>query len=193
MIRIATETDVPAILAIYAPYVRDTTITFEYDVPTEAEFLDRFREITERFPWLVWVENGEILGYAYACLPFGRAAYRWCAEPSIYLKPSARGQGIGRRLYLALEEILKELGYQVLLALVTGENAASVRFHEKLGYEVAGELKATGYKMGHWCSVFWMEKQVSFVDNPMEFPMSWSQIGGNIQKIDDILYKLSLS
>ena len=193
MIRIATEADVPEILAIYAPYVTDTTITFEYDVPTLEEFYTRFRKITEQFPWLVWEEKGEIQGYAYACLPFERAAYRWCAEPSIYLKPDARGRGIGRKLYLALEEILKELGYQVLLALVTGENETSLRFHQKLGYEIAGELKETGYKLGRWCGVFWLEKQVNFVDNPMEFPTFWNQVGGNEQKFCDILYNLSLS
>lgn len=193
MIRIATEADVPAILAIYTPYVTDTTITFEYDVPTLEEFYTRFRTVTERFPWLVWEEDGQILGYAYACLPFERAAYRWCAEPSIYLKPEAKGRGIGKKLYLALEEILKFQGCQILLALVTGENTASVRFHEKMGYHMAGELKHSGYKFGRWCSVFWMEKQINFVENPTEFPTFWSRIGRYDQKICDILYNLSLS
>ena len=87
----------------------------------------RFRRITENFPWIVWEEQGEILGYAYACRPFERAAYSWCAEPSIYLKSSAQGQGIGRKLYLALEELLKLQGYRVLLALITGENTGSLR------------------------------------------------------------------
>ena len=148
MIRIATEADVPAILDIYTPYITDTTITFEYDVPTLEEFMARFRRITEDFPWLVWEEQGEILGYAYACRPFERAAYSWCAEPSIYLKSSAQGQGIGRKLYLALEELLKLQGYRVLLALITGENTGSLAFHEKLGYVFAGELKGCGYKFG---------------------------------------------
>ena len=193
MIRIATEADVPAILEIYSPYVTDTTITFEYDVPTEAEFLARFRNITRDFPWLVWEENGSILGYAYACRPFERAAYAWCAEPSIYLKSSAQGRGIGRKLYAALEELLKMQGYRVLLALITGENAGSLRFHEKLGYEVVGELRRSGYKFGRWLSVFWMEKSVGIVQNPSEFPRSWGVIGQDNQNICDILYNLSLS
>ena len=104
--------------------------------------------------------KGEILGYAYACRPFERAAYSWCAEPSIYLTPAAQGRGIGRKLYSALEELLKLLGYRVLLALITGENTGSLRFHEKLGYEQAGELKACGYNFERWLSVFWMEKHM---------------------------------
>ena len=193
MIRIATEADVPAILDIYAPYVKETTITFEYDVPTEEEFYNRFRRITADFPWIVWEEKGEILGYAYACRPFERAAYAWCAEPSIYLKPEAQGKGIGRKLYEALEELLKRLGYRVLLALITGENFRSLRFHERLGYRSAGELISCGYKFEKWLSVFWMEKQLKIVQNSMEFPIKWGAIVQDEQKICDILYNLSLS
>ena len=193
MIRVATAADVPAILAIYAPYVTDTTITFEYDVPTMAEFMDRFRRITADFPWLVWEENGQILGYAYACRPFERAAYSWCAEPSIYLAPEAQGKGIGRKLYTALEELLKMMGYRVLLALITGENMRSLEFHKKFGYDFAGELKASGYKFGRWLSVFWLEKQLKVVGNPIDFPVKWNTIVQDDQKICDILYNLSLS
>ena len=193
MIRIATQADVPAILDIYAPYVKETTITFEYDVPTQEEFLERFLRITADFPWIVWEENGEILGYAYACRPFERTAYSWCAEPSIYLKPEAQGKGIGKKLYTALEELLKQLGYRVLLALITGENHGSLQFHAKLGYQSAGELIDCGYKFGKWLSVFWMEKQLQIVQNPAEFPIKWDVIVQSEQKICDILYKLSLS
>ena len=193
MIRIATEADVPAILEIYAPYVTDTTITFEYDVPTFDEFLTRFRRITADFPWIVWEEQGRILGYAYACRPFERAAYAWCAEPSIYLRPAAQGRGIGRKLYAALEALLKIQGYCVLLALITGENTGSLRFHERLGYCFAGEMKSCGYKFEKWLSVFWMEKHLGIVQNPSEFPTKWGIIGKYDQKICDILYNLSLS
>ena len=193
MIRIATEADVPAILEIYAPYVTGTTITFEYEVPTKTEFLNRFRTITRDYPWLVWEENGEILGYAYACRPFERAAYSWCAEPSIYLKSAAQGRGIGRRLYLALEELLKLQGCRVLLALITGENTGSVAFHEKLGYSVCGQIHRCGWKFDRWLNVFWMEKHLNIVDNSMDFPIKWSLIGQGEQKIRDILYNLSLS
>ncbi|MBQ6720000.1 MAG: N-acetyltransferase [Oscillospiraceae bacterium] len=193
MIRLAREADVPAMLAIYAPYVTDTTITFEYEVPAQQAFLERFRKITVEFPWLVWEEEGQILGYAYACHPFERQAYAWCAEPSIYLSPQAQGRGIGRRLYLALEELLKLLGYRMLLALITGENTRSLAFHQKLGYRFAGELKTSGYKFGRWLSVFWLEKQLQIVENPIDFPTKWGGFGQDNQKICDILYNLSLS
>ena len=193
MIRIATEADVPAILEIYAPYVTGTTITFEYDIPTQAEFLARFQAITRDFPWLVWEEEGDILGYAYACRPFERTAYSWCAEPSIYVKPAAQGRGMGRKLYLALEEILKLQGYRILLALITGENTGSLAFHKQLGYDIAGELKDCGYKFDRWLGVFWMEKQLKIVQDPVEFPIKWGAIVQDEQKICDILYNLSLS
>ena len=99
-----TEDDIRQMLDIYAPYIENTTITFEYDVPSEAEFLQRFRDITAEFPWLVWEEEGRVLGYAYGSLPFARAAYAWAGEVSINLAADAHGRGIGRKLYQALED-----------------------------------------------------------------------------------------
>ena len=193
MLRIAREADLPAILAIYAPFVEDTTVSFEYEVPTEAEFLRRFRETTRQFPWIVWEEQGQVLGYAYASRPFARQAYWWCAEPSIYVASAAQGRGIGKRLYRALEELLKLQGYLVLYAWVTGENRGSVAFHEKLGYKISMELEKCGYKLGRWCGLVWMEKRLNYVENPVDFPTSWGCIGQDDQKICDILYSLSLS
>ena len=138
MIRIATENDVPQLLAIYTPYILNTTYTFEYDVPTEAEFLQRFRRLTAQFPWLVWEEDGKILGYAYGSAPFERAAYNWCAEDSVYLLPDAQGRGIGSRLVTALEKVLFYQGYQRIYALITAENQLSIAFHKKLGYTLRG-------------------------------------------------------
>jgi len=193
MIRIACDADVPAILDIYTPYILSSTITFEYDVPCKNTFYQRFYAVTDQFPWLVWEENGEILGYAYATRPFERAAYSWCAEPSIYLKPTAQGRGIGKKLYTALEGILKLQGYQVLYALVTGENTASLRFHEKLGYRSLAEFPNCGWKFDRWLGVFWLEKRINSVEIPSSFPTPWRQLRQNPQRISDILYNLSLS
>ena len=193
MIRIATEADVPAILAIYAPYVENTTISFEYDVPCKKEFMQRFFDITAQFPWLVWEENGQILGYAYASPPYTRAAYAWCAEPSIYLKPEAQGKGIGRKLYAALEAILREQGYQVLYALITAENAPSLRFHEKMGYRFCMKLDNCGFKFNRWVGLIWMEKRLSSVNIPKSFPTPFGNICQDAQRICDILDNLSLS
>ena len=192
MLRPATEADLPQILDIYAPFVSGTTVSFEYDVPTPETFLRRFRDITAQFPWLVWEEGGEILGYAYASAPFERAAYRWCAEPSIYLRPQAAGSGVGQALYDALERILLAQGYQVLYAIVTAENARSVRFHEKMGYSVRGELPACGWKFGRWIGVIWLEKRLKIVQTPSNFPVPWAEVVQDAKNFSHILDSLSL-
>ena len=192
MIRIATEADIRQMLDIYAPYIENTTITFEYSVPTEAEFLERFRKITSRFPWLVWEEDGKILGYAYGSAPFERDAYRWCAEDSVYLLPKAQGKGIGSKLCLALEKVLFYQGYRRIYALITADNKKSVIFHEKLGYTLRSELPDAGFKFGRWNGVVWMDKAVDFVDSPSNFPTDWSAIMHCPQSFSDILDILSL-
>ena len=193
MLRIAVEADVPEILAVYAPYILTTTYSFEYEVPSRDEFLRRFQTITAQFPWLVWEEDGQILGYAYGSLPFERAAYSWCAEASVYLKPEARGRGIGKKLYEALETILKTQGYRTVYAIITSENAASLAFHRKMGYKFLAEFENCGYKFGRWMGVVWMEKRLLSVENVSNFPTSWRGIGQNEQKFFDILDILSLS
>ena len=193
MIRIATESDIPAMLGIYAPYVENTTYSFEYDVPCRREFMQRFYTITAQFPWLVWEEEGRILGYAYGSPPFERAAYRWCAEPSIYLHPDAHGRGIAGKLYAALEWILQEQGYQVLYALITEENTRSLRFHEKQGYETRMILPDCGFKQGRWLGLVWMEKRIKIVESPSAFPRSWLSIVQNAERFTYFLDSLSLS
>ena len=192
MIRIAREADVPEILAIYAPYIENTTFTFEYHVPTRDAFLARFRDITAQFPWLVWEEDGKILGYAYGSAPFARDAYRWCAEDSVYLLPEAKGKGIGKMLIAALEQILTYQGYRRIYALITAENVVSVRFHEKIGYHICGKFDKAGFKFNRWIGVIWMDKPLGFVDFPSNFPRSWSSIIQDAQSFSDILDILSL-
>jgi len=193
MIRIAREADVPQILAIYAPYIENTTITFEYDVPAPEEFMQRFRTVTAQFPWLVWEEDGQILGYAYAAAPYARAAYSWCAEPSVYLRPEHKGRGIGRKLYAALEAILLGQGYQVLYTLVTSENEASLGFHTHLGYERRVSFENCAFKFGRSLGVTWMEKRLKAVEIPTSAPVPWMSIVRNNQNFLDILDNLSLS
>jgi phosphinothricin acetyltransferase len=192
MLRIACETDVPAILAVYAPYILSSTATFEYDVPTEAEFLQRFRDITAQYPWLVWEEEGRILGYAYASAPYSRAAFQWCAEPTVYLVPEAKGRGIARKLYMALEKLLKIQGYQVLYALITAENVPSIRFHQKCGYSLRGDFPDCGFKFGRWLGLFWLEKRLDSVESPSNPPIPWSALRQDAQRFSNILDILSL-
>ena len=176
MIRFATKADLPQILAIYAPYVTGSTASFEYEVPTEEEFTRRFDAITAQFPWLVWEEDGQILGYAYASAPFERAAYRWCAEPSIYLCPKAHRRGIGRKLYEALEEILQKQGYCLLYAIITQRNETSLAFHSAMGYTPVATMPNCGFKHGAWQGIVWMEKRLSTPQDPGDFPTPWHKL-----------------
>ena len=192
MIRIATERDVPEILSIYAPYVQNTTYSFEYDVPTQEAFLERFRTITAQFPWIVWEEDGRILGYAYGSAPFARAAYRWASESSVYLRPEAKGRGIGRALYTALEQILAYQGFMVNYAIVTSENLSSLAFHEKLGYHTAGQFSGCAFKFGKRLGIIWMEKEIKKAEIPSKFPDTWPCVRQDAEKFSDILDILSL-
>lgn len=192
-IRMATAADIGQILAIYAPYVQNTAISFEYTVPTMEEFSARFSAITAQFPWLVWEEEGRVLGYAYGSAPFERAAYRWCAEASIYLHPSVQGRGVGKALYAALEEILRLQGYCKVYVLVTTANCASIAFHEAVGYQFTAKMPACGYKLGAWHGIVWLEKTLEFVENPTSMPISIGAIVDFDRKFLQILDTLTLS
>jgi len=169
-IRQATVQDVPRILEIYAPYVQNTAISFEYTVPTLEEFTQRFLGITAQFPWLVWEENGTVLGYAYGSAPFERAAFQWSAEASIYLCPEACGKGIGKKLYAALEQLLQAQGYKKVYAIITTANEPSVAFHKAVGYRHTATMPGCGYKLGSWHGIVWMEKDLNSWDTPPHEP-----------------------
>ena len=192
-IRFATEQDIPAILSIYGPYVENTAISFEYSVPSLEEFTQRFRKYTLRFPWLVWEENGAVLGYAYGSAPFERAAYGWCAAASVYLAPKAHRKGIGTMLYKALEQLLTLQGYRKLYALVTTANPASVQFHLAMGYRHLVEFQACGFKFGRWYGVTWLEKDLNPVDLTMAPPKTVEDIVKNVKNLQEFLDSLSLS
>lgn len=192
-IRLAQTKDLPQMLAIYGPYVENTAYSFEYTVPTFAEFTARFESYTKQFPWLVWEEDGKILGYAYGSAPFERAAFGWCAEASVYLHPNAHRRGIGTKLYHALEALLKEQGYRKLYALVTSENRISLSFHEALGYRQTATFPDCGYKFDRLHSLIWLEKDLNPVENTKSAPTSFSVFGKNRQKLKDILANMTLS
>ena len=193
MIRLATPADIPAILEIYSPYVQNTAISFEYTVPTLEGFTQRFHAITAQFPWLVWEENGEVLGYAYGSAPFERAAFGWCSEASIYLQPDARGRGIGKALYAVLEELMQLQGYVKVYVLVTSANQPSVDFHLACGYRHTACLPGCGFKFGNWYDLFWMEKMLNSVEMPTNPPTPFPAIVEIDRKFHEILEDLSLS
>ena len=164
-IRVTGPEDAPALLDIYAYYVRHTAITFEYDVPSPEEFTARIRGALEKYPYLAAVEDGVIVGYAYAGPFHPRAAYGWAAEATIYLSHSCRHHGLGKRLYHALEECLKLQGVLNLIACIAvPENDDeyltwnSLGFHTHLGYRLVGEFTQCGCKFDRWYNMVWMEK-----------------------------------
>ncbi len=175
MIRHATIRDVPAMLAIYGPYILETAITFEYEVPTLEAFTQRFTSICRQFPWLVWEEDGEILGYCYGDRAFARAAYQWDADLSIYLRMDCKGRGIGRKLYHAVEELLRKQGYLVAYGIVTSSNEASRAFHKAMGYEAVAEMKNCGWKFGKWHGITWFEKRLQTGD-PKGPPVPYKEL-----------------
>ena len=149
IIRRAKAEDGAALCAIYAPYITDTTITFEYEVPTDAAFSDRIRETAAQFPYLVCEKDGGIIGYAYAHRIRERAAYDWDAELSIYLAQGTHGHGVGTTVLACLIDLLELQVLRHLYSCVTLPNEKSIRMHKKYGFEDCGRLKEVGMKFGH--------------------------------------------
>ena len=193
MIRIAQEGDLQQMLDIYSYYVLHTTYSFEYTLPTLAEFTQRFQRITERFPWLVWEENGKILGYAYGSAPFEREAYQWCGELSVYVAQPAQGRGIGRKLYAAAEQILAMQGFRRIYAIITEENEGSRKFHQAMGYETVAIFPHCGIKFNRSLAVVWMEKVINSVEIPTNPPVLWQAFVKIDRNWQEVLAILSLS
>ena len=174
-IRLARPDDAAALLEIYAPYVRDTAITFEYALPSLEEFQRRILSVEERYPYLVAERNGHITGYAYASRFKERAAYGWDVETSIYLSMDERHHGLGWLLYEKLEAVLRLQGVVNLHACITSAPDGDSRvpgdspaFHESHGYAFAGRFRSCGYKFGRWYDVIWMEKAIGEHASPMK-------------------------
>jgi phosphinothricin acetyltransferase len=160
MIRDAVPDDAEAICRIYNPYIEQSVITFETSPVTPKQMAARIAEYTVSFPWLVYEENGDLLGYAYAAKWKDRRAYRYCVESSIYLDGSATGKGLGARLYEALFARLGQLSVHAVLAGITLPNPASVALHEKLGFRKVGHFTEVGYKFDRWIDVGYWEKRL---------------------------------
>lgn len=164
-IRVAAIDDAKDLLEIYAPYITETAVSFEYDVPVLEEFQARIADILQKYPYILAEKDGEILGYAYTRAFVGRAAYDRSVETTIYLKMGKTGMGIGRMLYEALERISKAQNILNLNACIAYPEVEdehltmnSVRFHEHLGYRMVGTFHNSGYKFNTWYHMVWMEK-----------------------------------
>jgi len=171
-IRLAAESDAAALRDVYAPYVEETTVTFETSVPSVSEMRDRVAETIERYPWLVCERGGELVGYAHAGPLRERGAYRWTTEGSVYVAERAQGEGVGTALYGTLLDLLDMQGYVELRAGITLPNPASVALHESLGFERAGTREKVGYKHGAWHDVGWWRRELGERPDEPEEPLT---------------------
>ena len=179
VIRLASPEDAEELLRIYEPYVRNTAISFEIEVPSVEEFQNRIRDTLKKYPYYVAELGGRIVGYAYLSAFKERAAYDYSAETSIYVDPSVRHRSIGKKLYHELEDIAKAMGLRNLNACIGYTQVPdehldnnSVAFHEHLGYHMVGTFHKCGYKFQHWYDMVWMEKLISEHDVPVR-PVRW--------------------
>lgn len=155
-VRLATEADAAGILAVYAPYILDTAITFETEVPPLDVFVRRMGSVIGDYPYLVVEEDGCIVGFAYAQHLGERGAYAWNAELSIYFAPGYTSRGWGGVLFWALIDLLALQGVRNAYSLITVPNEVSLALHEKLGFTLMGIQKQAGYKLGAWHDVAWL-------------------------------------
>ena len=170
-IRPATLADAEAIARIYAPYVTGTVISFETDVPGADQIAERMQAYDGLYPWFVAADDGgRVVGYAYATQFRIRPAYRFAAETSIYLDPSAHGRGIGTALYRVLLDKLTSQGFTQAIAGITLPNEASVRVHERAGFVLVGVYKDIGYKLGRWHDVGRYQCPLAPIESPQREP-----------------------
>ncbi|MCR4741671.1 MAG: GNAT family N-acetyltransferase [Treponema sp.] len=163
------------LLKIYSPYVENTAVSFEYETPGLEEFKERIKNITQKFPYLVLCKDNEILGYTYASTFHARAAYNHSVELSIYIRKDCHNCGYGRILYNKLEEELKKKGFLVMYVCIAASSRnpdknltdASIKFHEKMGFNNAGFFKNCAKKFGCFYNIVYMQKNISseFQDN----------------------------
>lgn len=157
-IRLATTSDASEIIEIYRPFVENTTVSFEADVPDASEMASRISKYLKKHCWLVYESKGKVVGYAYSSPHRDRDAYQWTLETSVYLSPDFRRKGIAEKLYKLILEISKRQGYFSALAGIGQPNPASVRFHEKMGFERMAVYTNVGYKLGNWVTNHWFER-----------------------------------
>lgn len=168
-VRFAVREDAAEILRVYGEYIKNTTVTFETEVPTISAFKERMERIMTQFPWLVCEIDGELAGYAYASKHGERAAYRWSADLSVYINEKFHRRGIAAALYEAVQQLLRKQGYFTVYAGVSTPNPKSEAFHTALGFRNLGEFKNVGHKLGVWCGVTWYELPLTeYTENPTE-------------------------
>jgi L-amino acid N-acyltransferase YncA len=189
MVRIATKDDAAALLEIYAPFILNSGITQETEVPSVEDFQKRILSNLEERPWLVCEIDNQLTGYAYAGKHRDRKGYQWCTEPSVYVHEKYFGFGVANALYTALFEILKIQGYVNAYAVITLPNERSIAFHKKFGFDYLTTYPKIGYKLGQWHDVGWMQYEINPHKKDPAVPKKFSELDSSI--IAPILAKAS--
>jgi L-amino acid N-acyltransferase YncA len=164
-LRRASAADAAACLDIYRPYVLDTAVTFETDVPTVADMAARIEGALGTYEWLVLEVDGGIAGYAYAHQFNPRAAYQWSVETSVYVARDRQRAGAGRALYAELLRRLAERGFRRAFAGIAQPNDASNALHRALGFVPVGRYRRVGWKHGAWHDVEWWQLDIAGPDD----------------------------
>jgi len=172
----ANSSDSQAILNIYKPFIISSDITFECTVPTIEEFSERIKNTTKQFPYLVFEIDGVIAGYAYATKQREREAFQWNTEISVYVSTKYQRQGIAQKLYTILLEILTAQGYKTAYGCITYPNDKSISLHEKFGFSQTAIFYNTGFKLGKWLNVIWLEKALGEFENEPTPPVPISKL-----------------
>jgi L-amino acid N-acyltransferase YncA len=173
----ATAADAAAIVALYAPYVQKTSVTFEYDVPTVEDYRRRIEEITEFFPFFLLREDGVPAGYAYAHFFHPRKAYQWMCETSIYIGENFHRKGYASLLYEKLLDALRRQGFCQAVAILGCPNEPSERFHRAMGFELLGTFPTAGYKLGQWHDVKWYRLSLRPIPDQPRDPLPFRALG----------------
>ena len=175
-IRVATVADAPGVHAIYAPEVEHGTASFETEPPSVEEMARRIEATLPVYPWLVWEEDGRILGYAYASRHRDRAAYRWSVDAAVYVAPDAQGRGVARALYARLFEILTLQRFRAAYGGVTASNAPSEALHRACGFELVGVYREVGFKLDRWRDVGWWRRTLHEAPGQPAEPIPFAQL-----------------
>lgn len=160
MIRYVEEKDYKEITDIYNYYIKNTNISFEEDELSYDNMRKRIDSIKKKFPYIVYEEDGTILGYAYLNYFSERSAYRFSLDLSIYLKNGELTKGIGSALYNEIENIARKNGIKKIISCITLSNDRSISFHKKMGFSECGRMNNVGYKHNAWQSIVWMDKDI---------------------------------
>ena len=190
VIRPAQANDGAAVAGVYAPYVRDTAVSFEVEPPVGAVMAERIIDTLGTHPWLVAEREGAVVGFAYAGKHSQRAVYRWTVDVTVYVRGDERRTGVGRRLYQVLLGILRLQGFRSAFAEIVLPNPGSVRLHESMGFRHVGIHNDIGHKLGRWHDIGYWRLGLGDGPEPPSEPVPFAALM-RTPTFDDVLKQIS--